>query len=197
MTSASLERLSFWLLGVILTDAAERRRWLGSVDSRARLEPAHPTDRDGPRNVVRSMAGPIAIRSRSPAHERKVRLGGALAAFVKRRPRPAQCCDRDHLTPINSWMSHISALVASGWRRTPVRSQIPGGVGHTSIFASHRFCGGPSCLKRITQMRWVCHGVGLSAKLCLPPWVFHQVGAPWSDQCPSCDRSLFIASGAG
>jgi len=41
MTSASLERLSFWLLGVILTDAAERRRWLGSVDSRARLEHVH------------------------------------------------------------------------------------------------------------------------------------------------------------
>jgi len=37
-TSAALERLSFFLLGALLTDSAERRRWLGSVDTRGRIE---------------------------------------------------------------------------------------------------------------------------------------------------------------
>lgn len=37
-TSASLERLSFWMLGALTTDEAERRHWLSSVDTRARLE---------------------------------------------------------------------------------------------------------------------------------------------------------------
>uniref|UniRef100_A0A7S2PTJ6 Uncharacterized protein n=1 Tax=Zooxanthella nutricula TaxID=1333877 RepID=A0A7S2PTJ6_9DINO len=43
VTSASLERLSFWLLGALVTDRAERQRWLGSVDTRARL--VHCRDR--------------------------------------------------------------------------------------------------------------------------------------------------------
>lgn len=42
-TSASLERLSFWFLGALLTDERERRCWLGSVDTRARLD--HCADR--------------------------------------------------------------------------------------------------------------------------------------------------------
>jgi len=37
-TSAAMERLSFFLLGALLTNSAERRRWLGSVDTRGRLE---------------------------------------------------------------------------------------------------------------------------------------------------------------
>lgn len=37
-TSAAMERLSFFLLAALLTDSAERRRWLGSVDTRGRLE---------------------------------------------------------------------------------------------------------------------------------------------------------------
>jgi len=37
-TSAVLERLSFFLLGAMLTEAHERRQWLGSTDTRARLE---------------------------------------------------------------------------------------------------------------------------------------------------------------
>lgn len=37
-TSASLERLSFWLLGALLLGAAERRQWLACVDTRARLD---------------------------------------------------------------------------------------------------------------------------------------------------------------
>mmetsp|Transcript_126013 Transcript_126013/g.306157 ORF Transcript_126013/g.306157 Transcript_126013/m.306157 type:complete len:451 (-) Transcript_126013:64-1416(-) len=37
-TSASMERLSFWLLGVLLVDLSERRQWLACVDTRARLE---------------------------------------------------------------------------------------------------------------------------------------------------------------
>ncbi|CAE8588257.1 unnamed protein product [Polarella glacialis] len=36
-TSASLEQLSFWLLGAIITSDADRRRWLASTDTRGRL----------------------------------------------------------------------------------------------------------------------------------------------------------------
>lgn len=38
VTSASLEQLSFWLLGALVTDRHTRRQWLGCVDTRARLE---------------------------------------------------------------------------------------------------------------------------------------------------------------
>lgn len=37
-TSAALEQLSFWLLGALVSDDGEKRRWLASVDTRARLE---------------------------------------------------------------------------------------------------------------------------------------------------------------
>lgn len=39
-TSANLEVLSFWLLGVLVSDAVHRARWLGSTDTRGRLEDA-------------------------------------------------------------------------------------------------------------------------------------------------------------
>mmetsp|Transcript_31972 Transcript_31972/g.61799 ORF Transcript_31972/g.61799 Transcript_31972/m.61799 type:complete len:411 (-) Transcript_31972:46-1278(-) len=39
ITSASLERISFWLLGTLVPDdATEHRRWIRSTDTRARLE---------------------------------------------------------------------------------------------------------------------------------------------------------------
>uniref|UniRef100_A0A6T1BC94 RING-type domain-containing protein n=1 Tax=Alexandrium monilatum TaxID=311494 RepID=A0A6T1BC94_9DINO len=37
-TSASMERLSFWLLGALVMDPAERKQWIACVDTRARLE---------------------------------------------------------------------------------------------------------------------------------------------------------------
>lgn len=37
-TSASMERFSFWLLNVLVSDDAHRQQWLASVDTRARLE---------------------------------------------------------------------------------------------------------------------------------------------------------------
>jgi len=37
-TSANLEMISFWLLGALVTDSSNQRRWLGSLDTHGRLE---------------------------------------------------------------------------------------------------------------------------------------------------------------
>jgi len=38
VTSASMERLSFWLLGALVEEGCQRRQWLGSLDTRGRLQ---------------------------------------------------------------------------------------------------------------------------------------------------------------
>lgn len=39
-TSTAMEQLSFWLLGALVMDEADRKNWLASVDTRGRLEAA-------------------------------------------------------------------------------------------------------------------------------------------------------------
>lgn len=57
ITSPGLEHLSFWLLGAIVMDDAQRRRWLESTDTRGRLAECHSRLQSAGRRSILNLPG--------------------------------------------------------------------------------------------------------------------------------------------